>query len=335
MAELHDGGRTELILLGTSGGPRWRRERAGISSALVVGGSVYVVDFGYGAGRQLVKAGLDVADIRAGFVTHLHSDHISDLANFLLYGWYHDLGTHGRVRLMGPSSRTRVPPLPSGHGEEPPLVCPDGPVPGFTETLHRLIDAFATDVNDRMRDNARPHPDAVLRISDIEIPATTRFHPDESPAPLMEPFPVYEDENVHVSGVLVNHAPMTPAYAFRFDTADGSVVFSGDTGPCENLIGLAHGADVLVHEVIDEQWVMNNYTDRPAHERESMVRHHLTAHTSIPEVGKVAQAAGVRTLVLNHFVPGDLTPGRWHEAAKTFDGELVVGKDLDRVAIRP
>ena len=58
--------------------------------------------------------------------------------------------------------------------------------------------------------------------------------------------------------MLVQHAPVFPAFGFRFDTPDGSVVFSGDTGPCDNVVRLARGADVLVHEVID----VDRMTDR-------------------------------------------------------------------------
>jgi ribonuclease BN (tRNA processing enzyme) len=66
----------------------------------------------------------------------------------------------------------------------------------------------------------------------------------------MEPFTVVDDGVVMVSAVLVPHGPVFPAFAFRF-TPEGSVVFSGDTAASENVVRLVHGADVLVHEVID------------------------------------------------------------------------------------
>lgn len=334
MPEIQPATRASVITLGTCGGPKWRLERAGISSAVIIGESIYLVDFGYGAGRQVVAAGLDLSQLRAGFVTHLHSDHISDLANLLLYGWYHGLGdVRQPVTLVGPGSRGTVPAVADGREEEPQVVCPDHAEPGFADTLSLLIQAYATDINDRLRDNARPHPHRVLRAFDIDLPSCVPFHPDRQPAPPMEAFQVYADENTVVTATLVEHAPMAPAYAFRFDTDEGSVVFSGDTAPCENLIKMASGADVLVHEVIDEQWVANKYADQPAPVKKAMMGHHLTAHTSISDVGRVAQRAGVGTLVLTHFVPGDRNPGRWHEAGDNFDGRLVVANDLDRIAI--
>lgn len=324
---------TDVVLLGTAGGPRVRLDRAGISSAVVVDGALYLVDFGYGACRQLKLAGLDLGDLCAGFVTHLHSDHISDLANLLLYGWYDNLEAVSRtVELYGPGSRGAVAPALDG-AEDPGVLCPEDPAPGFTATFRHLLQAFATDANDRIRDNGRSHPDRLLHVRDIALPGDVPFDPDTAPAPPMEPFVVHQDERVRVSAILVQHAPMSPAYAFRFDTAHGCAVFSGDTGVCDNMVTLATGADVLVHEVIDEQWVHRVYPDTADPIARAMVAHHTTAHTSVSDVGRVARKAGVGTLVLNHLVPGDTDRARWHEAAEHFDGTLVVGKDLDRIPI--
>jgi ribonuclease BN (tRNA processing enzyme) len=149
----------------------------------------------------------------------------------------------------------------------------------------------------------------------------------------MDPFTVFRDDLVHVTAILVQHAPMAPAYAFRFDTTDGSVVFSGDTGVCDNLVILADGANVLVHEVIDEHWVADRYAGDTGPVARAMVAHHTRAHTSIADVGRVARKAGVATLVLTHFVPGELDRPRWHEAAGEFDGTLIVGADLDRIPV--
>jgi len=83
--------------------------------------------------------------------------------------------------------------------------------------------------------------------------------PDEGRSPLKPMiFPheisqggsVMENDQVKVTAALVNHPPVTPAFAYRFDTKDRSIVFSGDTTPCDNLVKLAQGAEVLVHEVI-------------------------------------------------------------------------------------
>jgi ribonuclease BN (tRNA processing enzyme) len=128
----------------------------------------------------------------------------------------------------------------------------------------------------------------------------------------------------------VHHAPVVPAFAYRFDTSGRSIVISGDTTPCASLLKLARGADVLVHEAYYPAAV-----DRLAARVESaadLKRSILSHHTSVFDAGRVAQDAGVKTLVLSHLVPSDdpaVTDQMWAEAAAThFRGHIVVGRDL-------
>src|SRR5438045_8419434 len=61
---------------------------------------------------------------------------------------------------------------------------------------------------------------------------------------------VMQDENVRVTAALVHHPPVVPSFGYRFDASDRSIVISGDTAPSDNLIQLAQGADVLVHDAL-------------------------------------------------------------------------------------
>lgn len=324
----------EVVLLGTSGGPKWRLTRSGISTAVIVGGAVYLVDCGYGAGGQLIRAGLTPAQLRAVLVTHLHSDHTADLANVLLYGWYEGLEDVAEpVTCLGPPSRGRFPDEAADGGPVPRLVRPEEPSPGFTAMVGHLEAAYASDLNDRMRDTHRRDPHELLTVRDIELPDGVVLDPDRDAAPATVPWLVHEDDRVRVTATLVQHAPMAPAFAFRFDSDSGSVVISGDTGPCDNLVRLAEGVDILVHEVIDEDYVARHYENGRTAQQRALIAHHLSAHTTVPQVGEIAERAGVRTLVLTHFVPGDIDTPRWHEAGKHFSGDLVVGEDLQRVPI--
>ena len=139
---------------------------------------------------------------------------------------------------------------------------------------------------------------------------------------------VYEDENVRVTATLVVHPPIEISFGFRFDTADRSIVISGDTAVSQNLIELARGADVLVHEVMYLQGLAKMLAQDSAATR--LLDHLVASHTSIDDVGKVAQQAGVETLVLSHFVPADdVSDELWFERASVgFDGKVVVGRDL-------
>lgn len=148
------------------------------------------------------------------------------------------------------------------------------------------------------------------------------------PHEITAPSVVYEDDRVRVTATLVDHPPIETALAYRIDTDDRSVVISGDTAPCENLVRLAEGADVLVHEVM----YLPAVEDMAARYNGTRLLQHLRAsHTDVAEVGALAQRAGVKTLVLSHFVPtdADIPDEVWAKhASQGFDGEVVVGRDL-------
>jgi ribonuclease BN (tRNA processing enzyme) len=141
---------------------------------------------------------------------------------------------------------------------------------------------------------------------------------------------VFEDENVRVRAALVDHPPVVPALGYRFDAADRSIVVSGDTKPSESLIALARGADVLVHEALYPAGVDRLVAGVP--NASSLRQSILSHHTSAEDAGRVAQAAGVKTLVLSHLVPADdpaITDQMWIDAARThYAGKIIVGKDL-------
>lgn len=141
---------------------------------------------------------------------------------------------------------------------------------------------------------------------------------------------VMQDANVKVTATVVAHPPVSPAFAYRFDTADRSIVISGDTGRSDNLVKLAAGADVLVHEVMYLPGIDRLVASLP---NATTLREHLVAsHTSAEDVGRVATEARVKTLVLSHYVPGadpSITDEMWIDAVRTtFKGEIVAGKDL-------
>ena len=147
--------------------------------------------------------------------------------------------------------------------------------------------------------------------------------------------PVMQDENVKVASVLVQHPPVTPAYGYRFDFADRSIAFSGDTVPLEAVAQMARGADVLVHEAIDlkaiEAFVRQTEAAAAARPVEIVMRHMRADHSPAEEVGRIAQEAGVKTLVLSHLSPSDasVSDAKWRAAAaQSFKGEIIVGHDL-------
>jgi ribonuclease BN (tRNA processing enzyme) len=141
---------------------------------------------------------------------------------------------------------------------------------------------------------------------------------------------VMQDENVKVTAALVRHPPVVPAFGYRFDAPDRSIVISGDTALSDNLIALAQGADVLVHDALYPPGVDRLVAGVPNAMalKDSIMSHHATAE----DAGRAAQRAGVKTLVLSHLVPADdpsVTDQRWiDDARRHFRGTVIVGKDL-------
>jgi ribonuclease BN (tRNA processing enzyme) len=190
-----------------------------------------------------------------------------------------------------------------------------GPPP-LAEMTKLALELNAFDIKTRIADEGR-------------LPLAPLVHPHEITSGGL----VLRDESVTVTAALVDHPPIEKAFAYRFDAPDRSIVISGDTAPSQNLVALAKGADVLVHEAM---WV-------PAVDRivatvpnaTTLKKHIIDSHTSAEDCGRMAAAAGVKMLVLSHLVPPDdpqVTEQMWIDAAKKhFRGKVVLGRDLMEV----
>lgn len=184
---------------------------------------------------------------------------------------------------------------------------------GMTKLAQDFFNYQKFDIDTRIVDEGRPDPRTMLTAHDFSTPGL-----------------VMENEDVRVSSFRVSHPPIEQSYAYRFDAKDRSVVISGDTAYVPGLADFAKGADVLVHEVMYLPGVEALIKRLPNAAR--LREHLLAAHTLPEDVGKLAARAGVGTLVLSHFVPGDdpsITDELWSAGArKHFKGRIIVGKDL-------
>ncbi|WP_197517374.1 MBL fold metallo-hydrolase [Microbacterium karelineae] len=331
-----------LVLLGTAGGPTVYGDRAGISSAVVVGDAFYLVDLGHGALGQVAAAQLStstgpaarpLSGLAGVFLTHMHSDHLSEFGSLIINGMWNGItDPSAPVPIYGPGDRGGLPPV-LGDRDEPPVIAPEDPTPGTVTMTSRAIEAFAQDLNERLRGSGGVDPGAAFAPHDITLPSEIDGPVDAAPMPRIRPFLVHEDDGVRVTATLVEHSPVFPAFAFRFDTDTGSVTFSGDTAPSDNLIELAQDTDVLVHEVIDRAWAEARFPEPRTPAQEATLKHLLESHTTIEDVGPVAEAAGARALVLNHLVPGDGPVPQYRKAGRGFSGRLIVGRDLDEIPL--
>jgi len=291
------------VLLGTQGGPNFNLTRGETASVVVIDDRLYLVDCGYGALGALVRANLNYRDVGQVFLTHLHDDHVADLVSLMGHQW-----TGGRI------APTVV------HG------------PAGTKRLVKAAIQY-NEVNEQIRlvDEARSARVASLfNAREIAGSAT--------------PAVIFSDADLTVRAVENTQYPAeskqrTPqrSLSLRFDARGRSIVFSGDTAYSQNLVQLATGADVLVCEGMqvaatrrsfDERVKAGAYADNP----EGIWSHIVGTHTPLDVAGRMAREAGVRTLVLNHLIPGGWNPELDDEfyrrdAAREFGGEIIVGRD--------
>lgn len=216
-------------------------------------------------------------------------------------------GSYGNVLLMSWSSGL-------GH----PIDC-YGPPP-----LSKMTGAFfemnAYDLATRVLDEGRPPLAGLVDVHEFDSDGV-----------------VVDNGDLRVTARVVVHPPVEPSLAYRFDAEGRSLVISGDTAPCDALVELARGADVLVHEVMHPGLLEAGIRRTLANIGwEEMRAHLLNSHTSLEDVGKVAAAAGVGKLVLSHFVPAEpvIPDDEWAAPARRiFGGEVIIGRDLMEIEL--
>lgn len=201
--------KTQIVLLGT-GTPLPDPDRSGPSTAILVNGTAYIVDFGTGVVRQAATAqkkgvqALEPTHLKIGFLTHLHSDHTIGFADIILTPWV--MGRTAPLEVYGP--------------------------PGTRDMASNLLKAYSADI--------------AIRTGDIEHSNTTGYKVNVHE---ILPGVVYKDANVAVTAFAVHHGKWAHAYGYRFDTPDRTIVISGDASPNRAIIDNCHGCDVLIHEV--------------------------------------------------------------------------------------
>jgi ribonuclease BN (tRNA processing enzyme) len=262
------------------------------------------------------------------FLSHLHADHTGDLPGLLLYPWGGRVGDNGPVppiRVYGPPRPEAVPTGDATFHRET-TIHPERPAPGTADLIENILAGYAYHLNVMPLDARMPDAGALVRGIDIHVPARTE-------GTRQVPVLVFKGGAVQVTAVAVTHGHAVPALAYRFDTADGSVVFSGDSTVNDDLIALAQGADILVHHVADLGYLERHGITGAALERMAAL------HTDVTEVGSVAERARVHELILSHYLPAEpdaITAADWAErAGQGFSGRTTAGRDgLRRVLTR-
>ncbi len=281
---------TRIHVLG-AGTPTPTPARFGSSFAVELpGGEQLMVDCGPSATHKLVKAGLWPTKVDHLFFTHHHFDHDVDYPCFLLCRWDQSIGEENRLQVYGPT---------------------------LTETItERLIGengAFAHDWKARV---GAPGSQRVFVNRGGVLP---RKPPDVF-AKDVGPGKVYSGKDWEVTAAPAVHVqPFLDSLAYRIDTPDGSIVFTGDTEPCDTVRDLAKDADVMLCMCWDDQERM-----------EEMGEHRGQCGTT--DAAQMAQDAGVKKLALVHIGPYLSQPVAMEkgigDAKGVYDGELIFTDEL-------
>jgi len=184
---------------------------------------------------------------------------------------------------------------------------------GLEQMTSDFLSYMKIDIDTRIVDEGRSDPRRMIAAHEINSSGT-----------------VMQNDVVKVTCISVPHPMIKSAFAYRFDAKDRSIVISGDTAYFPAVADFARGADVLVHEIMYLPGIERLVQRLPDASR--LRQHLLASHTQAEDVGRIAARAGVKTLVLSHFVPGDdstITDEMWSEGVrKHFDGHIIVGRDL-------
>ena len=275
-------GKTQIVFLGT-GTPVADPDRFGPSVAIVVNGAAYIVDCGPGVVRRAAAAARNGID--ALRVANLKTVFITHLHSDHTLG-YPDL-------ILSPAVLHRNAPLEAY-----------GPA-GLQDMTDHILAAWKKDID--------------IRLHGLEHgePAGYQVHVHE-----IKPGVIYQDANVKVTAFLVKHGSWDQAFGYRFDTADRSVVISGDTAPTPAIVEACHGCDVLIHEVYPKAGLDKLTADDHAYFSQF--------HTSGPELAEIASQAKPRLLILYHQVfmktPDDVLV---NEVCAGWKGRVVSAKDLE------
>jgi len=278
-----------LYLLGT-GTPTPTKSRFGTSYVLQLDQDNLMFDCGPAATHKLVKVGLFPTQIDYLFFTHHHFDHNSDYPCFLLCRWDQSIGKEHRLQVYGPP-----------------------PTRWITERLIGSDGAFSHDWKARVgnpvsqrvhvnRGGSLPRPEPSFEVKDVS------------------PGKVIEHNHWTVTAAQANHdEPWLESLAYRVDTDEGSIVFAGDTGPCESVVRLASGADILVVNCWDHQDTMERNGEAPG-------------QTGTLDAATMALESSVKKLILTHTGPQLSRPGSREKGigdiARIYQGEIVFGEEL-------
>ena len=252
------------------------RDAAKSCTIIAAGEQIFLIDIGPEASENLALWRVPVTRIEHVFLTHFHSDHIGELGEFNFMGWAQ--GRRQPLQVHGPEGVVQV-------------------VDGFN-TVYALDSGYRHAHHDHGK-GLMPPVAAVMQSRLIGLARTGE-------APQGRSAVVFEQGGVKVTAIEVDHRPVTPAFAYRFDYRGRSVVISGDTTFYPPLVAAARGADVLVSEAEAHHMLetVAGVIETGGDGRLAGVLRDTTDYHLTPvQAAQLANEAGVRELVFTHIAP--------------------------------
>ena len=298
-------GKIHVITVGT-GTPIANPRRVQSAVAIFADGVFIMLDAGAGAAEQADLQGLPLSDLNAIFITHLHSDHIADLPLLASKGWRY--GRTTRLSVHGPVGTSKM-------------------VEGFNQA-HYFDKTYRYE-------NIKGY---ALSIEKAEPAGHDIATPGPTEKKLVQKF----ENGLKVFAFAVEHAPVEPAFGFRIEYKGRSIVISGDTRACENMVLQSQGADLLIHEannfaLLDHMIKLNGDRDNKTLQAFKVLGKKIqTYHTSPVQAAEIAARANVKKLVFTHidppmgpFVVRKLVtePFFMTGVSDVYSGEMVIAED--------
>jgi ribonuclease Z len=291
----------ELIILGT-GSPLPSGNRCGAGNLITAGSDRVLIDCGWGAARRLIATGAPIGEVNTVFFTHMHSDHITDLPDFLMMRW----------TLGGATQPLTI------YGPE-----------GTREAVQGFRSALNPDVGYRFAHHGEKLSRDGIDVIVHETPATASVSH------------VATVGEISVGSFEVDHRPVAPAFGFRVEARGRSAVFSGDTKKCDSLVQASKGADVLVSEAVHLGMMQDRIAiarNLGSERNAAILEEACDYHAPTLQVAEMARDAGVGRLVLSHLIPpipddGPLVEQFVAGMSDVFPGRIEVARDNQRFSI--